>query len=694
VIGIAVFYYKYIPLVKPFQIFLIPIILTVFFLVWWDIRAGTLFFIFAFPLINNLPYFFGIHEPFPHAPTALVLFLFYFFGFLIRRRSAEEEPSFDLSISRPMMLFSLLIFVSGLITFFRYANFFPFLSPGIYELITNLYGTRSGGAIMSIIFNALNYLTGLAFFMILLKTLQSKLFLRKALTALCCSSFFSLAFALFQHFGHVSIGNNPTSIRYHLINGTFKDALSFGTYISMTVLLFLGVFLAFPGIAAKLLSLLVIVLSLFIIVFTGSKSGVVSLIVALLGFIILWILALSRTRMPHFAFFKKKYMAAFLAFILIVGLSLTLFIFGNSIKAGVGKSTIVTRFQRSQEELSWRMNTLWKPAFQMIKDYPLTGIGLGGFIIEVANNSNAYNNAYKMLYKNQEITPESAENYLLQVGSELGIIGIAIVLWILWEIARQIPKGFKYLHEAERSKIIFIWIGALSGVIAFIINAQAHTYIGSYEIKYTLWLLVGLIFAIPKITQTEPTPQEEKLNQNAAPAVPPSRNLLFSWRFKTMAAAIILIYGAVHLWNSTHSLSLKSRSEQLGIKQEFGLNKNEKTSDGREFRWTKSYGGMTLKIEKPILVLPLHASHPDIQKKPVRIKIYLVKDFFKHKRLLKEMTLTQNNWQDVFLPVPEEVGQEVILLIKVSRTWNPLKTFGTPDPRNLGVAVGKIEFKE
>jgi hypothetical protein len=340
------------------------------------------------------------------------------------------------------------------------------------------------------------------------------------------------------------------------------------------------------------------------------------------------------------------------------------------------------------------MNTLWKPAFQMIKDYPLTGIGLGGFIIEVANNSNAYNNAYKMLYKNQEITPESAENYLLQVGSELGIIGIAIVLWILWEIARQIPKGFKYLHEAERSKIIFIWIGALSGVIAFIINAQAHTYIGSYEIKYTLWLLVGLIFAIPKITQTEPTPQEEKLNQNAAPAVPPSRNLLFSWRFKTMAAAIILIYGAVHLWNSTHSLSLKSRSEQLGIKQEFGLDKNEKTSDGREFRWTKSYGGMTLKIEKPILVLPLHASHPDIQKKPVRIKIYLVKDFFKHKRLLKEMTLTQNNWQDVSLPVPEEVGQEVILLIKVSRTWNPLKTFGTPDPRNLGVAVGKIEFKE
>jgi hypothetical protein len=42
----------------------------------------------------------------------------------------------------------------------------------------------------------------------------------------------------------------------------------------------------------------------------------------------------------------------------------------------------------------------------------------------------------------------------------------------------------------------------------------------------------------------------------------------------------------------------------------------------------------------------------------------------------------------------EEVGEEVILLFKVSRTWNPLKVQGTPDPRNLGVAVGQIEFRE
>jgi len=58
------------------------------------------------------------------------------------------------------------------------------------------------------------------------------------------------------------------------------------------------------------------------------------------------------------------------------------------------------------------------------------------------------------------------------------------------------------------------------------------------------------------------------------------------------------------------------------------------------------------------------------------------------------LTLKQSAWKTCEYSIPDEVGKEVILLFKVSRTWNPLKTFGTPDPRNLGVAIGKIQFKD
>lgn len=93
-------------------------------------------------------------------------------------------------------------------------------------------------------------------------------------------------------------------------------------------------------------------------------------------------------------------------------------------------------------------------------------------------------------------------------------------------------------------------------------------------------------------------------------------------------------------------------------------------------------------------MIPLLASHPDITKNPVMVKIYLVKDFFTEKKLLGEITLTQSTWKTYEYYIPEEVGQEVIVLVKVSRTWIPLKSLGTPDPRRLGVALGKITYKD
>jgi len=95
-----------------------------------------------------------------------------------------------------------------------------------------------------------------------------------------------------------------------------------------------------------------------------------------------------------------------------------------------------------------------------------------------------------------------------------------------------------------------------------------------------------------------------------------------------------------------------------------------------------------------VIEIPLLASHPNIEKNPVEVKIYLIKDFFREKKLLDEIILTESIWKTYEYDIPEEVNQEVILLIKVSRTWNPLKITGAPDPRNLGVAVGKIQFKE
>ena len=315
------------------------------------------------------------------------------------------------------------------------------------------------------------------------------------------------------------------------------------------------------------------------------------------------------------------------------------------------------------ESLGIRWSSHWKMAAYMMKDYPISGLGIGAYIIELPN--------YSKLYKNYYYKTDSAENYFIQVGAELGIVGLFFSLWIFWEIIKQIRKSVNRDMVSSRWK--YIQFGVVCGIISFFIIFQFHTFIGSYEIKYTFWLLVGLLFMLGK-------KQQEKSH--------------FSKSLKIIFIVLLIFFSGSHLWNSIHSLSLKARTEKAGFKQNFGFYQWEKTEDGREFTWTRGYGGFVFQINKPIIKIPLLASHPDIGKKPVTVRIYLIKEFFREKRQLDEITLSQSVWKTYEYSISEEIGEEVILLIKVSRTWNPQRVQGVPDPRNLGVAVGRIEFKE
>jgi hypothetical protein len=667
-IGLYLFYFRYVPLVKPFQIALVPILLAILILTAIHSQWGTLLFIFAFPLINSLPYFFGIFENTPHAPTALVLFLFYFLGFLLHKLFYRSTISFKEPISKPLILFSITIFLSGIIAFLRYSNFYPFFSDRIYELTTSTYGVTAGGAIMSIVFFSLNYLTGFAFFFIFLNTVRSRDFIKKTLVILCLSTLISLSFGLFQHLKNMKLGNTPSRFVAGLINATFKDCLSFGGYIAIVAPLLLGVCLAFKG-KLRVFSFLMIPLSVYLIFYTGSKSGLLCLLISLLIFSLLSLKVIFSLLKSRYYSLKKIRVSSWVVILLIFAILISVIAFKNYFVQNIKSSITVLRLKDFQAPLKYRIYNLGKLAVLMMKEYPLTGVGVGSYIIEVSNYS-----TLKKIY----VDPESAENYILQVGSELGLVGVILVLWILWEIIKQIRSSYLKIPATDNYK--FVLIGAIAGIVSFLLIIQTHTFIGSYEIKYTFWLLVGIVFCLGRPGEGK----DEKYKQKP----------LFNKTQKIISLIVLSLFSAVHLWNSTHSLSLKNRTELLGIKQDFGFYQLEKTNEGREFRWTREYGGLTVKIEKPVIEIPLLASHPDIQQNPVKVKIYLVKIFFKQKKLLDELTLNQSIWKTCEYEVPEEVGQELILLVKVNRTWNPLKSLGTPDPRNLGVAMGKIEFKE
>jgi O-antigen ligase len=655
--GLIFFYIKYVPLVVPFQLVFLPLLLLVFFVTASEAQRGTLLFIFLFPLVNGLPYFFGIHEPLPHAPAALVLFLFYFQGWLIHFIIFKKKLSLPPRLVKPLLLLSALILISAVITIFRYANFFPSGPRTIYELTVNAQGVTAGGAIMSVVFSALNSLTGFAFLAIILSIPFSAGFVRKSFLVLTWSALLAMLFGLFQHLLNRHLGNNPTSIAVGIINGTFKDALSFGAFLAMISPLLLAMAAVSKGFL-RAASSLAFLLSVYLAFFTGSKIGLFSLVLSLAVFLLLRRAAiLQRLRTFRRLPLAGLGTAAFLVLVILL--------MAKGVIPGIQNTKTLTRFGDFRTHLEHRTTRLWPLGLAMLKDYPLTGVGIGSYIVEVSNYAHR---------RHIDIQPESAENYFIQVGSELGACGILLVLWIMVEIIRLLRIRYREANPPAGQRVLLS--GALGGLSAFGPLLLWHTYIGSYEIHYLFWLLAGLV-----------------LREESHRAVS-GKNASWGRIINISGAAMLVVFGGFSLWSAGHSLSLEVQRQRLGLNRAFGLFEKEQTREGMAFRWTGRYGGLPVTIEQRHMELSLLASHPDIQSRPVKVSLYLLKGFFRQKIPLGEVLLTRPVWRSFVYSVPWVGEDDVILFIKVSRTWNPLKTSGAPDPRNLGVAIGPIYFRE
>ena len=661
-IAFPFFFYKYVPLFPAYLIVLIPFLLAVFFLTALKKEGGMLFFIFIFPLLNSLPYFFGLYENIPQAPVALVLFLAFISGWCVNMFVSGERFSLKQPLIIPMTLLSLLILLSGIITFFRYSGFFPFCSDGLYEFIVNVNGVTSGGAFMSILFSAANYLAGFALFLCFIYLAKSERWREKIFMALAASVLVAIGFAFFQRLFDLNAGNTPFWVNMNQINSLFKDPNAFALFLSAVLPLFLG--LAFFWKKAKrFFASSIMVLILVVFPFIGNRSGFLGIMVSLLIFVVLMLMFYRKKQQRLFkpGFFSLPKILA--AVIIIAGLGGLFFLtkgpstLGNRLKGNFGAI-----YAKSLISVSPERYFLWKEAVRMIKDYPLTGVGLGAYIIELPNYYKQDTKAYKGILEKFRRN-DSAENYWLHISSELGLMGLFLVFWLFWLIFRRSIYLFRRSYETEKD--IIIMIGAVSGLSALAVNYLFHSYIGSFEAKFIFWILGGLVFSLGKSEEIKPA---EK-------------------RVKMFGLVLIVLFGGLHIGSATHSLALGKRAEKIGIKQDFGWYQEEKDQQGHTFRWSREYGGVSLKLKEPDIGFSLLASHPDIKSNPVKVKVFIVKDFFKKITLMDEITLSRESWQRYKYRLPYKPGSKVILLFKVSRIWNPQKALGVPDRRNLGIAI-------
>lgn len=165
---------------------------------------------------------------------------------------------------------------------------------------------------------------------------------------------------------------------------------------------------------------------------------------------------------------SKKVMAMFLIVCLAIG---GFFATSDTFKQRLVSTTNVTTDRSNVERLN-----MWQGAINMAIDYPILGVGLGGF-------ENNYNNIYK---------PEGAKNFMhchnniLQILAESGIVGLFGFLYLACYI---FFKNFNEWRKTKNPYSLMLW-GAWLG---FMIFGMFDLTIDHSAITKAMWFLFGCI---------------------------------------------------------------------------------------------------------------------------------------------------------------------------------------------------------
>jgi O-antigen ligase len=284
-------------------------------------------------------------------------------------------------------------------------------------------------------------------------------------------------YGIFEFFsGHGQILNLEGEGLVPAVTGTFINRNYFAGYLLMVIPLSVGYLLSrragkmrsYWGWRHRLSSLdgktlligFGVIVMMVALIFSASRMGISSL---LLSFSLL--IFLFRNPQGEKRFSKAS--------VLIFTLALLWAIW-------IGLDAVISRFFTSTEDFKFRW-AMWVSTFQIVKDFPLFGSGLGTFVYIFP--------MYRTLHIEGFAT--HAENDFLQLASEAGLIGSGLLSILFFYLLYKGISGIRSIshHEPER----YIGIGGLVGILALMFHSlvERNIQVPANAFLYTLlWAIV------------------------------------------------------------------------------------------------------------------------------------------------------------------------------------------------------------
>ena len=297
----------------------------------------------------------------------------------------------------------------------------------------------------------------------------------------------------------------------------------------------------------------------------------------------------------------------------------------------------------------WTRGGYGSVATRMIRDYPLTGVGIGSFNWMAAD--------YWRTMAEDKLPFDNAQNWWRHQVAELGMVAsLPILIWsllIAWLVLTRRSRPDARI-ETQTLRGLLVGIGGAS-----LLGMPTQNPI----------VLLILFYVVARFEMLTSMPAVEADLQ-----VGPSR------RHQAWIAGVLIAvgYAGGHLVLARGPLNPLERAARTNRDYMTGTYTSERLPQG-QFRWTRKHATFTLGATSRFLVIRYHIEHPDADTQPVRLRITTPCE-----TLVDELRSNSGVSARAF-ELPE--GQDrVVFDTDVSRTWQPSQ-FGQADTRELGVAV-------
>lgn len=304
-------------------------------------------------------------------------------------------------------------------------------------------------------------------YFLVVNLIRSREWLARCVVGIIASCTLVSLYGLFQNFFGIAETTWQDADMFSSIKGrvvsTFENPNVLAEYLIMALPLMLAVFIIAKSNKSRILTAFCGVCAVGCLIYTWSRG-------AWLGFIfgvIIFMLMYSKKTLAAMLFVLLG--VPFLPFVLPASITQRFLSIGN-----LGDSST-----------SYRVN-IWKGVFAMLKDYFVTGIGIG-------------NDSFRLVYPAYALsaieTAPHSHNLYLQIVVEIGIFGLIVFLALLFIWAQSCLT----FHVTEKRNTKLLGAALFSGLVAVLIQGLTDYIWYNYRVFLMFWLMLGLSAAVRRV---------------------------------------------------------------------------------------------------------------------------------------------------------------------------------------------------